>query len=281
MSAKSYIKNPVEWFWNGLVGMAGGTRALRLPPESAELPVVSKIDISDIRQAIALGYGDLLAFRTDALSIAVIYPIAGIVIAYAAGTNDLLPLVFPLISGFALIGPIAAIGLYRLSRRRELNVAGITEAELPQANIGIAIVALLLLAIFVIWQMCAYLIFLATLGPELPQSVFTFAYQVVMTSAGRWMAVIGIAVGFLFALSAFLIGVVSFPLMIDRPVGPMTAIKTSIAAVAKNPVPMAVWSAIVVTGLVIGSAPALIGLVIVIPLLGHSTWHLYRRVISG
>ncbi len=278
------IKNPVEWGAYRLVdtvhAIGRTARALRLPEKSAEMPVVNRIGLDDIRDAIARGLDDLGAFRTDAMSLAIIYPLAGIVLAVGAGTHNLLPLVFPLASGFALVGPIAGIGLYALSRRREQELAGEKVAEATPAYGAIVMVALLLLAIFIVWLAAAYWIYQATLGPEAPESMVAFVRDVFTTGAGWAMIVVGIGVGFLFAVAALAIGVISFPLMLDRPVGTVTAIRTSLRAVVKNPGAMAAWGAIVAAGLFIGSLPALVGLVIVIPLLGHSTWHLYRRVVA-
>jgi uncharacterized membrane protein len=289
MATENHIRNPVEWSADLLidatrvVGQIG--QALRLPEESlsAPLPAVRKIDLSDIRDAVAEGFSDLGAYRTDALFLAVIYPLAGVVLAAVALNYNMIPLVFPLASGFALIGPAAALGLYELSRRREQGIDkaaadsfGATHGPVLGA---IVLVSLLLFAIFLLWIAAAYAIYLLTLGPEPPTSIDAFLRDVFTTGSGWAMIVIGVGVGFLFAVLALTIGVISFPLMLDRHVGPYTAVATSVRAVAANPGPMAVWGMIVAGGLVIGSIPALIGLVIVMPLLGHSTWHLYRKVV--
>ena len=99
------------------------------------------------------------------------------------------------------------------------------------------------------------------------------------TGAGWALIVVGIGVGFLFAVLVLTISVVSFPMLLDRDVGLFTAVATSVLAVVTNPVPMAVWGLIVAGGLVLGSLPALLGLIVVMPVLGHATWHLYRKVV--
>jgi uncharacterized membrane protein len=278
MAIDNHIRNPIEWFGERLVGIASAATAFRVPHDTVDLPAIRKIGLSDIRYAISHGTDDLLALRTYALSIVFIYPAAGILLIVAAGTNDLLPLVFPLASGFALIGPIAGIGLYTMSRRRELEAAGKTDVGTPVAYGAIAIVSLLLIVIFVAWLAAAYWIFYETLGPEVPQSIAAFIRDAFTTRSGWLMIVVGFGVGFLFAVVALSIGVFSIPLMLDKPVGPITAIRASLRAVAENPASMAVWGVIVAAGLVVGSIPALIGLMIVIPLFGHSTWHLYGRI---
>ena len=144
---------------------------------------------------------------------------------------------------------------------------------------GIAGLGLLLIAIFLLWLTAAAVIYGLTLGPKPPVSFGAFAHDVFATRAGWAMIVIGIGVGFLFALVVLAISVVSFPLLLDRDVKMETAIWTSVQAVRANPGPMAAWGFIVAAGLVIGSVPALLGLVIVLPVLGHATWHLYRQLV--
>lgn len=138
---------------------------------------------------------------------------------------------------------------------------------------------LVLLAIFLLWLLAAKEIYQLTLGPELPVSIAPFARDVFTTSAGWTMIVLGVGVGFLFALLVLAISVVSFPLLLDRDIGLDAAVWTSIRAVATNPGSMAIWGLIVAGGLVIGSIPAFLGLIIVMPVLGHGTWHLYRKVV--
>lgn len=283
MAQEHYVKNPVEWGADRVAdtahALARGAAALHMPQETAAQPVLRKIDLRDIRDALMLGAEDLGAFRTDIYFLAIIYPLAALVLGVAATTNDLLPLIFPLASGFALVGPVAAIGLYQLSRRREKQTAGAGSAEPARSYGAMALVGALLATIFVVWLAVAYGIYAATLGPEAPQSTLIFLQDVFTTAQGWTMIVLGVGVGFLFAAVAFAIGVISFPLMLDREVGPATAMRTSLRAVQTNPGPMAVWGVIVVAGLVLGALPALIGLVVVIPVLGHATWHLYRKLV--
>ena len=218
------------------------------------------------------------------LFLGVIYAVAGLVMARFAFGMDLLPLLFPLASGFALVGPLAAVGLYELSRRREqgAQVSWVNAFDVFRAPaIGaIAVLGAGLVAIFLLWILAAWVIFQTIMGPQIPAGIGDFLSAVFTTAAGHKLMIVGVGVGFLFAVFAMAVSVVSFPLLLDHDVGLDTAVKTSVRAVIVNPVPMAVWGLIVAAGLVLGSIPALIGLVLVVPILGHATWHLYRRIVQ-
>jgi uncharacterized membrane protein len=212
-----------------------------------------------------------------------IYPIAGLVLARVASGLDLLPLVFPLASGFALIGPIAGLGLYEMSRRRERGdeVSSLAAFDVLRSPSFGAIFAMsvLLVAIFFFWLVTANFIYDHTLGPKPPASISAFLNDVLTTNAGWTMAIVGMGVGFLYAVLVLAISVVSFPLLLDRDVGLGTAITTSVRAVWANVGVMAAWGLIVAGSLVLGSIPLFVGLVVVLPVLGHATWHLYRKIV--
>jgi uncharacterized membrane protein len=246
-------------------------------------PSVRRLGIADLAGALTSGLDDFAANRTDVIFLCVIYPIVGLVLGRVASGYGLLPMLFPLASGFALVGPLAAVGLNEMSRRRErgetvrwVDAFGVLRAP----SIGaITLLGLLLVGIFLLWLVAAQVIYVATLGPATPVSVNAFVQQVLGTGAGWALIAIGIGVGFLFAVLVLAISVVSFPLLLDRNAGINLAVWTSVRVVMMNPGVMAVWGAIVVTLLVIGSLPALVGLAVVMPVLGHATWHLYRRAV--
>jgi uncharacterized membrane protein len=247
------------------------------------LPRVRTITPRDLIEVLRKGRDDFLAMPTHAIFLCLIYPIAGIVIAAASFGYNLLPLLYPMAAGFAVLGPVAAVGIYELSRRREqgLDTDSSHVFDLLQAESFRAILALgfILLAIFGIWIAVANAIYVAYFGYAAPESPAEFARQVLTTSAGHRMILVGNAIGFLFALVAFTISVVAFPLLIERKISATAAAATSVKAVLRNPLTMALWGLIVAAGLLLGSLPFFVGLAIVIPVLGHATWHLYRKVV--
>ena len=121
----------------------------------------------------------------------------------------------------------------------------------------------------------------AIIWPEPPASVMAFVGDVFTTGAGWAIIVVGMGVGFLFALLVLAISVVSFPLLLDRDVGLGVAIWTSVRVALANPRAIALWGVIVAVGLALGSIPLFLGLIVVMPVLGHATWHLYRKVVAG
>jgi uncharacterized membrane protein len=139
---------------------------------------------------------------------------------------------------------------------------------------------LIVIALFAAWLATSYALSVAVFANEAPTTVENFVRQVFATDAGRWMIFMGVGLGFFFALAAFLVSAVSFPLLLDRHVDLDVAIRTSVHVVARNPGTMALWAAIVVAALVVGSLPALLGLIVVVPVLGHATWHLYRKAVA-
>lgn len=247
-------------------------------------PIVRKIGPADLKEALARGIDDFKAMPTHAFFIALIYPVLGLFLARMTFGYDVLPLLFPLMSGFALLGPFAAIGLYELSRRREAgeDFTWTRASEvLRSPSIG-SIVALgvLLLVIFLLWLVTAQIIYRVIFGSYTPASITGFLQEVLTTSQGWTLIVVGNLVGFLFSAVVFAISVISFPMLIDRNVSAATAVQTSIRAVAANPGTMLLWGLIIAGLLVVGFIPLFFGLAVVLPILGHSTWHLYRRMVA-
>jgi uncharacterized membrane protein len=246
--------------------------------------VVRKIGLSDLREALRLGLEDFKAMPSHAIILCVIYPVLGLVLFRMVLGHSVLPLLFPLAAGFTLIGPFAAIGLYELSRRRERGEeAGAWDAinVLRAPSFGAMLgLGTLLLALFVVWIATADAIYIATFGNAPAASIPDFATRVLTTPEGWSLIMVGCGVGFLFAIVALCVSVVSFPLMLDRHASAVDAIRTSIQAVLKNPFAMAAWGLIVAALLLIGSLPLFVGLAVVLPVLGHATWHLYRKVVE-
>lgn len=245
-----------------------------------ELPGVRTLTPADLKTVLLKGLEDFRAMPTHAVFLCLIYPVIGLLLARLAFGYDIIPMLYPLAAGFALLGPLAAIGLYELSRRRELGVdtswTHAFDVFYSPSFPSIAALGFLLLAIFTIWIAVANSLYVSAFGYGTPESLAAFARDLFTTPEGQFLIVTGNLTGFVFALLVLVITVVSFPLLLDRNAGVATAILTSVQLVRKNPVTLMLWGLIVAIGLALGFATLLLGLAVVIPVLGHATWHLYR-----
>jgi uncharacterized membrane protein len=239
---------------------------------------------ADLLQALARGLNDFSAMPSHAVFLCLIYPLLGLWLISLTSGYSMLPLAFPLAAGFALVGPLAAIGLYELSRRREAGLDTTSSHAfevLRSPSLGaIVVLGVLLMAIFLIWLAVAEAIYVANFGYAAPASIYHFIEDVLTTTPGWRLIVVGTGVGFVFAALVLTISAISFPLLLDRDVGAAVALFTSIRVVIANPLTMALWGLIVAALLVIGSLPLFLGLTVVMPVLGHATWHLYRKAVE-
>jgi uncharacterized membrane protein len=247
-------------------------------------PIIQTIGMADLRDALTSGLADFKAMPTHIVFLCFIYPIVILVAARVSAGYEVLPLVFPLLAGYTLIGPLVAIGMYELSRRREQGLDtsrshAFDVLRFPSIR-SIAILGIILLVIYFVWLAAAQVIYTLTFGGALPESIAEFARQVFTTPAGWTLIVVGTGAGFLFAVVVFTLSVVSFPMLLDRNVSVTTAVQTSIRAVVASPATMAVWGLIVAGVLFFCSLPFFVGLAVALPVLGHATWHLYRKVVS-
>ena len=256
--------------------IAGGT-------ETVEPVAVRRITFDDIRTALSRGLDDFIAMPSHLAFLGLIYPLFGVCLAAVTFSNNALPLFYPLATGFALVGPFAAIGLYEISRRRERGdevtwkdaFAVLRSPAIP----SILTMGVFLMVIFVIWLTVARYLYESLFGIMAPDAYGAFLSRVVSTQEGWTLILLGNLIGFVFAAAVLTISVISFPLLLDRDVGVAVAILTSVKAVVANPGMMALWGLIVAAALLVGSIPLFVGLAVVVPILGHATWHLYRRVV--
>ncbi|MBB5371795.1 DUF2189 domain-containing protein [Acidocella aromatica] len=281
-----HIRNPVEW----VLGQFHATEMLgSAAPETyfstteSGPPMVRPIGFADVFLALGQGWEDFTAARTDLIMLWLIYPVMAAYLVAADFYGQLIPLLFPVASGFALVGPLFAIGFYEMSRQRELTGQmhwrdGFNVLRSPAIG-AITGMGLTLIALFLAWLAVAELIYDVTLGPVQPTGWLPFFSAVLTTPRGWEMIVLGVGIGAVFAVLVLVIASISFPLLLDRPATLGTAIRTSVAAIMLNPAPLALWGAIVGGGLVLGTIPAFAGLIVVLPVLGHGTWHLYRTMV--
>lgn len=252
--------------------------------DKLDLPMINTIHLSDLGDALRQGLADFWEKPSHYIMLVLIYPIVGIVLTVWMNGYHTWPLLYPLVGGFALIGPFAALGLYEISRRREqgLDTSWSHAFEvLKSPAIGsIAAVGVMLFVVFTLWLTAAQALYESIFGAAPPQTLNGLMAQVFNQPGGTTLLIVGTMLGALFALVTLCTTVIAFPLMLDRDVGAFVAIETSFRAVIANPLPMLAWGLIVGLGLFLGSLPLFVGLAVVIPIFGHATWHLYRKLVE-
>ncbi|WP_374763593.1 DUF2189 domain-containing protein [Yunchengibacter salinarum] len=245
--------------------------------------IINTLNEKDLRDAFAAGLADFRASPSFAVVLGLLYPVVALIMTRFALGYDTLTLIFPLAAGFVLVGPVAATAFYEISRRRETGEPigpGVITRLKGHTVRSVAAVGGVLLVIFTSWLIAALFIAKATIGSVGADSVSAFLGAVFTTPAGWAMIVVGNLVGFLFALLVLAIGALSVPMLVDRDVGTATALTTSMSVCRKNKRVMAKWGLFVTAALMAGSIPLFFGLTAVLPILGHATWHLYRRAVS-
>jgi uncharacterized membrane protein len=247
-------------------------------------PAIRRISGKDLDWALSEGWKDFNAKRGDILVLAVLYPVLGLLAAAIALNDRLLPVFFPLVAGLTVMGPAVAAGFYEIARRRGLGISSSYRHFFDPLNgrsrRPLVMLTLMSLAFFTAWIAAALVIYSLTLARIEPMTLAGGFQQLFSTPEGLSMVVIGNAVGAVFAVLTVFLTLVSFPMVVDRPVDAGTAVGTSVRAVSANLPTVASWGIRVAVLLILGSLPLFIGLAVVLPVLGYATWHLYTRMVE-
>jgi uncharacterized membrane protein len=248
-------------------------------------PVIHPVRAADLPEILKLGAADFEAKPTHGVFITLIYGLIALFTALVGLGENFLPLLFPLLAGTAILGPLAASGLYELSRRREQGLDyswhHVFDVIHAPSRWGIAAMGAVLAILFAAWLMTAQLLYDAFFTGAHPDTLTAMWQQVFSTSAGWRLLIVGSAIGFVYSIVVYAATVVSLPMMLHHKIPLGKAVLTSLRAVQHNWRAMAAWYCIVVAMVLLGSLPLFLGLAVVVPILGHATWHLYRRTVSA
>lgn len=247
-------------------------------------PVIHPVRAAELLGVLKQGAADFYAKPTHGVFITLIYGLIALFTALIGLGEDFLPLLFPLLAGTAILGPLAASGLYELSRRREQGLDyswhHVFDVVHAPSRWGIATMGLVLAILFAAWLVTAQLLYNTFFTGENPDTLLMMWEQVFSTSAGWRLLIAGSAIGFIYSIVVYAATVVSLPMMLHHKIGLGKAVLTSLRAVLHNWRAMTAWYCIVVAMVLLGSLPLFLGLAVVVPILGHATWHLYRKTVS-
>jgi uncharacterized membrane protein len=246
-------------------------------------PVVRAVTQADIAEAISAGLRDFQAKPLFGIVFGGLYALGGMAIVLSVTALHMSYLAYPLAAGFALLGPFVAVGLYEVSRCIEagepVSFGGIWRKVRTRAEVGW--MAFVTLFIFIVWMYQVRLLMALFFGINTNfSSMPEFINVLVSTSQGLVFLMIGNVIGAALSVILFSLTVVSFPLLLDRDVDFVTAMITSVRAVMTSPLPLVTWALAIVALLIVSALPFFLGLIITLPVLGHTTWHLYRRLVE-
>ncbi|MTH97063.1 DUF2189 domain-containing protein [Roseibium sp. RKSG952] len=257
-----------------------GTVAVTAPLPA---PIVNKITFNDVVDALASGIDDFKRAPAYGVAIGAFFAVGGLLVVLTASALNMSYLSYPLAVGFVLIGPFAAVGLYEISRRlsadEEVSLPKILGTMWAQKSRELSWMAFVVLFIQIMWMYQVRLLLALFLGFKSFASFEEFVVQVVSTPEGLMFLAIGHLVGAALSLVLFTLTVVSFPLLMEQDRDFITAMITSVRAVVTSPVPMIGWAVIVTLTVLVSMAPGFLGLLVTLPILGHTTWHLYKRCV--
>ena len=262
--------------------MTDQTNAGHPAPPASALPEVMRLDPGDLAHALRAGWRDFRRAPIYGLFFASVYVAGGWLIAFALTVQGQIWWTLPAAAGFPILGPFIACGFYEVSRRLEQG-----EPLVPRAILGVVFrqkdrqipsMAAMVVVFFLFWNFLAHMIFALFMG-HMPLTNISSSLAIFTTVQGLGFLAFGTAVGAVLAGVLYAVTVVSLPLLLDRELDYVTAMITSFTLVRENPVLMLGWGAFIAAALFIGMLPGFLGLFVVLPVLGHASWHLYRRAL--
>jgi uncharacterized membrane protein len=246
----------------------------------APVTVACDLTMRDLLTALAAGWHDFKAYPAFGLFFGAIYVVAGMFLYFVLFARGEYVWLVPAAAGFPLLAPFAAVGLYEVSRRREaslpMNWRSILGALRGRGDEQILSMGVIVFVAFGFWLMVAHGIFAIFMAES---GIGADGLELFGTEAGVVMLMVGGFVGALMALAFYSITVVSLPLLVDRETDFITAIIVSLATVRSNALVLLAWAMLIATSLFVAMLPLFLGLLVVLPVLGHATWHLYRRAV--
>lgn len=255
------------------------------PSAASRVPRLGRIGWPDIGAALRLGIRDFLRAPAYGLFFGGVFAAGGVGIVLLLGYFNAPWMILPIAIGFPLIGPFAAAGLYEVSRRLAaglpLSWRAVLLTVFRQRERQLGWMAFVVLFIFWVWIYQVRLLIALFMGFGASSSLERFGSIVLTTQNGLTFLAVGSLVGLVLALVLFSTTVIAMPMLLDREVDFVSAMITSVRTVTANPLPMLGWGVVVTVLTLTAMLPAFLGLLVVMPVLGHATWHLYANAVKA
>lgn len=253
-------------------------------PQASKVPDVRRMDMRDITAALSAGWRDFRRKPFTGLFFAHVYVVGGWLIYLFLFVTEQEWWALPFTVGFPLIAPFLAVGLYEVSRRLEMGDTDFSRYDIfsvvwRQRLRQLPLMSWVIIVYFLFWSFFAHMLFALFMGPSVLMNVST-SYSYLLQPEGLMMLLTGTAFGAVFAFVLFCLTVISLPLLLDKELDFVTAMLTSIAVVKTNPRVMMAWGIVIAALTFLAMLPALLGLFIALPVLGHASWHIYRRALD-
>ena len=251
-------------------------------PAASKPPQIQTMQMADLKFALAAGWRDFRQAPMMGLFFSALCVLGGWVIYYCLFVTEQIWWAIPMTVGFPLVAPFLAVGLYEVSHRleqgRAYSLGDILTVVWHQRLRQLPMMSWVIIVYFLFWSFFAHMLFALFLGPSALMNV-TSSYAYLFQPEGLLMLVVGTAFGAAFALVLFCLTVISLPLLLDKELDFVTAMLTSIGTVRHNARVMLVWGLLIALLTFAAMLPGLLGLLVVLPVLGHASWHVYRRAL--
>ncbi|WP_406644713.1 DUF2189 domain-containing protein [Aliisedimentitalea scapharcae] len=248
------------------------------------MPMVNKVTAGDITASLKAGCSDFIAHPYMSGFFGLFFAVFGLLLVWSLVWLGKIWMIIPAIVGFPLVAPFAAAGLYEMSRRSQkgesFGWSDILTVMANQRKREMGWMAFVTLFIFWVWMYQVRLWLAITLQDASFSDLDGFLNIVFFTSEGWTFLAIGTCAGAFLSTVLFTVTVVAMPLLLDREIDFVSAMLTSIRVVTENPAVMLIWASIISVTMLLSMVPAFLGLIFTLPILGHTTWHLYQRAVS-
>ena len=265
-------------------GSAETTPPDNMTPKKQTMPNINTVTAGDVSASLKAGFSDFLARPVMSGFFGLFYAVFGILFVWGLVWLGKIWMIIPAAIAFPLVAPFACAGLYEMSRRLQkggsFGWSDILTVMANQRKREMGWMAFVTLFVLWVWFYQFRIVLVIVLQDSSFSDLDGFFNTVLFTPEGWTFLAIGTCIGAFLSAVLFTVTVVAMPMLLDRDIDFVSAMLTSIRVVTENPVVMLTWAVIITITMLLSLVPAFLGLIFTLPILGHTTWHLYQRAVS-